>query len=237
MQIYKPGMGRLNSQPNSKSSNAKYDDDEKFKAGETEEQDKEEKPFKDGKNSGRQRDRNNRNYKGEIHEKADFKKHDREDRNRGQGKEAKDYDKYKSDDNRKRPEGKPERPNKSKYDPETAESSDAQKISAKSEGRSYNRDRDKRNTGRNFNERPHYEKSSSKDGKESSGKNDTSDKKDLTEPNNSTLNAHANVYKPVQACTSNDNTPVSTDPPKEKERSGKSYRSKRKEREQQRNDQ
>ena len=52
MQIYKPGMGRLNSQPNSKSSNAKYDDDEKFKAGETEEQDKEEKPFKDGKNSG-----------------------------------------------------------------------------------------------------------------------------------------------------------------------------------------
>merc|ERR1711997_84218 len=99
---------------------------------------------------------------------------------------------------------------------DTGRNSDAQKKSAKDDGRNHNRGKDRKNMGRNFSERPSSSTYPSKEGKESSGRNENSDKKDVAEPNNSTQNTSS----------ANDSAHTSTDPPKEKERSGKSYRSK-----------
>ena len=225
MQIYKPGMGRRNHPTNTKASNAKDEDEDKYKVSEHDDKNNDGKQFKQDKNTGRQRDRNNRNYKGETNERYENKRSDRDNRNRGQGKEEKDYDKYKSEDNRKRPEGKPDHRNRPKDDLDSVRDSDAQKNSAKHEGKSYNRDR--RNVGRNNNEGPSNDIHSSKEVKEPSDRNENSDKKDLVK-----LNPNAPSFS-----MSGDSTLTSTDPPKEKERSGKSYRSKRKEREQQRGEQ
>merc|ERR1712150_62364 len=181
------------------------------------------------------KDRNNRNYKSDaVIDTVDYKQHDKFQRQQykseardndsdrrfeGQMKEGKEaFKSSKTEENRKRSDGRFEYKNKAKDDRDVVRADNASKSGAKSEGRHYTSGKDRRDAGKNFSNRPYVANQESSKG-QILPSNDSNDqiKEDL---NNAA-----------------DTTSADVGPPKEKERSGKSYSSKRKERQQQRKEQ
>ena len=230
-------MGRLNYQATSKGNSSKYDHDEKNKASELESTKySDDKQNKEEKYTNKPKDRNNRNYKSDaVIDTVDYKQHDKFQRQQykseardndsdrrfeGQMKEGKEaFKSSKTEENRKRSDGRFDYKNKAKDDRDVVRTDNASKSGAKSEGRHYTSGKDRRDAGKNFSNRPYVaNQESSKEG-QILPSNDSNDqiKEDL---NNAA-----------------DTTSADVGPPKEKERSGKSYSSKRKERQQQRKEQ
>jgi hypothetical protein len=225
-------MGRLNSQGIVKG-NFPKSDEEKYKSSEPEiAKHQEEQNSSNFKQTNRQkdRDRNNRNYKSDpTTDKPDYKRYekhqnrsgtaenDRDRKSAGQEKEQKEHVKSSTqEDSRKRHEGKFDYKNRPKDDRDTVRN-DVQKGSIKSEGRN-NSGKDRRDIGR-YNDRPYPT-------------NKYATKDDL-----STSNKDGHTESIECTNTPTDSVSTSIEPTKEKERSGKSYSSKRKERQQQKNEQ
>ena len=221
-------MGRLNSHGNVKGNNTKHDEEEKYKPFEPENaKHQDERNSKPDKHSSKQKDRipydkkdkrfDIRHEKYERHQGRAGIENDQDRRTNAQGKEPKEHIKSTTqEDNRKRHEGKFDYKHKPKDDRDTSRN-DVPKGSVKSEGRN-NSGKDRREFGR-YNDRPY-----------SSNKNATKD--DQSTSNNDRHNENIECMN-----TRTDSPSTSIEPTKEKERSGKSYSSKRRERQQQRNEQ
>ena len=234
-------MGRLNSQTNTKGGNTRYDEEERVRGPETEttKYSDNDKRYKPDKFTNKQKDRNNRSYKSDsINDKPDYKRYndkyerqhyrtepsdyDQDGRSGVHGKEYKEQSKpsTKVEETRKRSDGKFDYKTKSKEGRDSARNDDAQKTSAKQEGRQYTSGKDRKDVGRNYNNKPLTPNQySSKNCESNAASTDGNiDGKDFTG-------------------TTTETASISTGSTKEKERSGKSYSSKRRERQQQRNEQ
>lgn len=239
MQIYKPGMGRLNSQTNTKGGTTRCEEEESYKGSETEstKHSDSDKRFKTDKFTNKQKDRNNRSYKGDPNnDKPDYKRYndryerqqyrpeasnyDQDGRSGVQGKEYKEHSKpsTKMEETRKKSDGKFDYKTKSKDDRDGARNDDDQKTSAKHEGRQYTSGKDRKEAGRNYNNKPFTP-------------NQHQSKKYETPTTDGNYDSKESMSTTTETAT------TSNEPTKEKERSGKSYSSKRRERQQQKNEQ
>ena len=231
-------MGRLNSQANTKGGNTKYDEDERYKVSETDNTKyaDNDKHFKPDKFANKQKDRNNRSYKTDpINDKPEYKRYNDRYARQNYRAEASDYDQdrrpsvhekeykehskplTKTEENRKRSDWKFDHKNKSKDEQDGARNNDAEKPSAKYEEKQGTSGKDRKELGRNYNNKPVTPNQQSS--KKCEALPITAGNKDQKESMGTTETA----------------SPIG--PTKEKERSGKSYSSKRRERQQQRNEQ
>ena len=231
-------MGRLNSQANTKGSSSRNDDEGREKDSETEntKYSTNDKGLKSDKFTNKQKERNNRSYKSDpINNKPDFKRcnnkydrqhynpetsdYDQDGRSAPKGMQYKEYPKPidKIDENRKWQDGKLDKL-KSKDDRKSVRNDNAQKFTAKHEGRQYTSGKERKPEGRECSHKSFTTNQDSKKGETLSITDGYNDSKNLVK-------------------TTTETPYTSSGSIKEKERTGKSYSSKRRERQQQRSEQ
>ena len=231
LQIYKPGMRRLSSQTNSQGNSSRNDEEEKFKTSETKSMESpDEGAYKQERYSNKQKDRNNRSYRNDQgNENSGYKRQDKYERHQkskgsenyehkgaDQGKKEHEYS-SKVEDRTKKTDFKPDYKQSHKERQSDTRNDDAQQRSAKYEGRQYG-GKDKKDGGRGFHQQSLETKQSApKEGETISSKEISND------------NQISNRFESRTPSTVEDEAP--------KGRSGKSYSSKRRERQQQRNEQ
>ena len=231
LQIYKPGMRRLSSQTNSQGNSSRNDEEEKFKTSETKSMESpDEGAYKQERYSNKQKDRNNRSYRNDQgNENSGYKRQDKYERHQkskgsenyehkgaDQGKKEHGHS-SKVEDRIKKTDFKPDYKQSHKERQSDTRNDDAQQRSAKYEGRQYG-GKDKKDGGRGF----HQQSLESKQSAPKEG--ETIFSKEVSIDNEISTRFESRTPSTVE-----DEAP--------KGRSGKSYSSKRRERQQQRNEQ
>ena len=231
LQIYKPGMRRHSSQTNPQGNSSRNDEEEKFKTSETKSMESpDEGSYKQERYSNKQKDRSNRGYRNDQgNENSGYKRQDKyerhqkskgsdnlEHRGADQGKKEHGYS-SRVDDRIKKTDFKPDYKQNHKERQADTRNDDAQHRSAKYEGRQYG-GKDKKDGGRGF----HHQSLETKQSAHIEG--ETISSKEVSNDNQI-----SNRFE--------SGTPSAIEDEAPKGRSGKSYSSKRRERQQQRNEQ
>ena len=230
LQIYKPGMRRLSSQTNSQGNSSRNEEEEKFKTSETKSMESPDEGSYKQERYSKQKDRSNRGYRNDQgNENSGYKRQDKyerhqkskgsdnlEHRGADQGKKEHGYS-SKVEDRIKKTDFKPDYKQNHKERQSDTRNDDAQQRSAKYEGRHYG-GKDKKDGGRGS----HHQSLETKQSAPKEG--ETIFSKEVSHNNQ--------ISNRIES-----RTPSAVEDEAPKGRSGKSYSSKRRERQQQRNEQ